>query len=303
MNEAALRYLKYVLKTAELGSMRKTAKALAVQESTVSRNIAAIEQRLDLQVFERHNNGVRLTDEGRDWIASVRDHYDGLEEALSRTAQRNRNGEQLHIGLSAPFGRTFLVHLIDRFERRYPQIEVTLQDGSCRKQANAIRRRHLDIAFMCGGCQMRSCQSETIWEEGMAALLPADHPLAGKDALTWTDFAGERLLVPQGTDGPLLDPCLTQRIVANDRAPGIEQCRACQATVILKVQIGKGFTITGASFASGVIIEGTVWRPIIGPNSTGTIQAVWLDTNPKRAALHLLGIARNMAAKRRRGSM
>jgi len=98
MNEAALRYLKYVLKTAELGSMRKTAKALAVQESTVSRNIAAIEQRLDLQVFERHNNGVRLTDEGRDWIASVRDHYDGLEEALSRTAQRNRNGEQLHIG-------------------------------------------------------------------------------------------------------------------------------------------------------------------------------------------------------------
>src|SRR5690606_21295588 len=151
----------------------------------------------------------RLTDEGRDWIASVRDHYDGLEEALRRTALRNRNGEQLHIGLSAPFGRTFLVHLIDRFARRYPQIEVTLQDGSCRKQANAIRRRHLDIAFMCGGCQMRSCQSETIWEEGMAALLPAGHPLAGKDALTWTDFAGERLLVPQGTDGPLLDPCLT----------------------------------------------------------------------------------------------
>lgn len=57
--------------------MRKTGKALAVQESTASRNIAAIEQRLDLQVFARHSNGVRLTDEGRDRIASVRDHHDG----------------------------------------------------------------------------------------------------------------------------------------------------------------------------------------------------------------------------------
>jgi DNA-binding transcriptional LysR family regulator len=269
-----------------------------VRESTVSRNIGTIEQQLDIQIFQRGHDGVQLTDQGRDWIESVRGLYDGLEEALSQTAQRNREHDRLHIGLSAPFGREFLIRLIDRFEKTCPDIEVTIQDGSCRKQANAIRRRGLDLAFMCGSCNMRACQSETIWEEGIAALLPADHPLAGKPALTWNDLAGEHLLVPQGADGPLLDPCLTRRITAVEHAPVIEQCQACQATVILKVQIGKGFTITGESFARGVNIEGTVWRPITGPDTIGVIKAVWLGSNPKRAVLRLLGIARNMAGER-----
>lgn len=295
MNEATLRHLKYVLKVVELGSMRKTAKALSVQESTVSRNIAAIEQRLDLLLFERHSNGVNLTDAGRDWIEGVREHYSGLEEALSQNAQQTKHTDRLRIGLSTPFGREFLVRLIDRFEKRYPHIAVTLQDGSCRKQANAIRRRHLDIAFMCGGYETRPCRREDIWSEGLVALLPADHRLARKETLTWSDFAGDRLLVPQGADGPLIDPSLTDRISASEAAPVIEQCQACQATVVLKVQIGKGFTVTGESFADAIDIDGTVWRPIIGPDSIGTISAVWLDTNPKRAALHLLGIARNMA--------
>jgi DNA-binding transcriptional LysR family regulator len=299
MNEATLRYLKYVLTTAESGSMRRTARALGVRESTVSRNIGTLEQQLDIQIFRRGHNGVRLTGEGRDWIESVRGHYDGLEEALSHTARRNKEHDKLRIGLSAPFGREFLIRLIDRFEKAYPDVDITIQDGACHKQASAIRRRHLDIAFMCDGFETPACRFETIWEEGMAALLPARHPLAGKSALTWADLAGERLLIPQGADGPLLDPCLISPIRDNDRSPIIEQCQACQATVILKIQIGKGFTITGASFAKGVSIEGTVWRPITGQGTTGVVKAVWLDTNPKRAVLRLIGMARNLASQHR----
>lgn len=129
--------------------------------------------------------------------------------------------------------------------------------------------------------------------------MPRDvRTIDGVPSLWWTDFAGEYLLAPQGADGPSLDPCLTHQIVANDRASRIEQCRACQATSILKVQIGKGFTITGEGFAKGGDIQGTVWRPITGPDTTGVIKAVWLDSNPKRAVLRLLGMAHNVAAER-----
>ena len=75
----------------------------------------------------------------------------------------------------------------------------------------------------------------------------------------------------------------------------IKQCCACQATVIMKVQIGEGLTITGESFAKGIGIQGTIWRPITDPDTIGVVKVVWLDSNPKRAVLHLLGMARNMA--------
>lgn len=278
--------------------MRGVARAFGVHESTVSRNIGAIEQQLDIQIFHRDNTGVRLTAEGRDWIESVRGHYDGLEEALTCTARRNKENDKLRIGISTPFGREFLVRLIDRVEKTCPEIDVSIQDGSCRKQANAIRRRELDIAFMCDGHDTRGCHAETIWQEGIAALLPAGHPLTGKVALTWDNLADERLLVPQGVDGPLLEPCLMHQIVANDRAPIIEQCCACQATVLLKVQLGRGFTIAGESFARGINIVDTVWQPIVGPGSLGHVQAVWLESNPKRAVLRFLGMARNMATEK-----
>ncbi|MCR4266630.1 LysR family transcriptional regulator [Nitratireductor sp. ZSWI3] len=295
MGVEALRHLKYVFAAVELGSMRCVARAFGVCESTVSRNIGALEQQLDIQIFQRDHNGVQLTKEGRDWIESVRGHYDDLEDALICAARRNRGSDKLRIGLSVPFGREFLVRVIERFERSHADIDVTIQDGSCHKQVSAIRRRHLDIAFICGGCETRACQSEQIWEEGIAALLPTGHPLARKASLTWADLAGERLLVPQGADGPLLDSCLMHQIRAGEHAPFIEQCQACQTTVILKVQIGRGFTITGESFAKGVNIQGTAWRPITDPDTTGLVKAVWLESNPKRVVLRLLGIARNMA--------
>lgn len=87
------------------------------------------------------------------------------------------------------------------------------------------------------------------------------------------------------------------QIVANDCAPIIEQCCACLATVLLKVQIGKGFTIAGESFAKGLNLADTVWRPIVDPGILGHVQVVWLESNPKRAALRLLGMARNVAAE------
>ncbi|MFC6487934.1 helix-turn-helix domain-containing protein [Nitratireductor sp. GCM10026969] len=62
--DEALRFLRYVLAAAELGSMRRVERTFRVRESTVSRNIRALEQQLDIQIFQRHNSGVRLTDEG-----------------------------------------------------------------------------------------------------------------------------------------------------------------------------------------------------------------------------------------------
>ena len=298
----ALRLLKYAITAAEQGSMRRAARTFGVRESTISRNISALEQQLDIQLFHRSHDGVRLTNEGRVWMDSIRAYYDGLNEALGSAARRSKDHDNLRIGLCAPYGRRFLANLIARFEKAHPNVDVSIQDGSCHKQLTEIRLRKLDVAFMCGDCDARACCSEIVWEEGVVALLPANHSLAEKPALTWSDLSGERLLVPQGADGPLLDPCLIHSILAGERVPVIENCRACQATVILKVQIGKGFTISGANFAGGVSIEDTVWRPIIGPNTVGIIKAVWLESNPKRSALRLLGIARNMASGRGRSS-
>lgn len=295
----SLRFLKYVLAAVEHGSMRRAAEACGVRESTVSRNIGAIEQYINIQIFERSQSGVRLTKAGERWLETARPHFHGLEEVLTQAARRDTETEILRIGLCAPVGQEFLLRLIDRFRKKHPDVDVLIRDGACGKQAAAVRRRHLDVSFMCSCCKTRSCSSESIWEEGLSILLPAAHRLANSEAVTWEDLAGEHLLVPMGAEGPQLDPCFLGRIVAGSNAPIAEQCHASQATALVKVQLGKGFMLAGSNFASGITISNAVWRPVTGPNSTCAVKAVWLQSNPKRAVLHLIAIAQGMTAEQR----
>lgn len=289
-----LRFLKYVLAAVDYGSMRRVAQVIGVQESTVSRNISALEQRLDIQIFERHNGGVRLTEEGERWLESVRTHVDGLEDALTQTARRNRETDTLHVSLCAPVGQEFLLRLIDRFKKMHPKITIAIRDGSCDKQATAIRRRETDIAFMSNCCEIKSCSTVTIFEEGLSILLPENHRLALQETVTWDDLSGERLLVPTGVDGTYIDSCFIKWITSEANAPLVERCCASLATVTVKVQLGKGYTITGTNFAKGISIVGTIWRPAAGRNSSCSIKAVWLPSNPKRAVLNFIALAQNM---------
>lgn len=110
-----LRFSGYVKAAIEQGSFRQAALALNVEESTISRKIRFVEQELGLQLFERRHDGVRLTDIGREWAEEVLPRYDELCQAVLRTSVRASETEKLHIGLSAPVGREFLIRLIDRF--------------------------------------------------------------------------------------------------------------------------------------------------------------------------------------------
>lgn len=63
-----LQQLRYVLATAERGTMTAAAASLHVAQPALSRAIRALEQELGITVFARHGRGLRLTDDGRELV-------------------------------------------------------------------------------------------------------------------------------------------------------------------------------------------------------------------------------------------
>ncbi|RWM09147.1 LysR family transcriptional regulator [Mesorhizobium sp.] len=291
----ALRRLTYVFAAMEYGSLRQAARELRVRESSVSRNVVKLEQLLEMQLFERDVRGVRLTEAGRAWTDVVRTHYEGLQEAFRDTARDNRDAKTLRIGLCAVAGGEFLKRLIDRFRKSCPDVSLAIEDIPREQWQTAVRHRRFDIVFAPELRTVTSCRAETFWQERVFVLMPAGHPLTEKRVVTWADLADVQLLVPVGTSGPLLDFHMLEGIVAGGGRPTVKICQAGQATVIFNVQLGQGFTLAGESFARTVTIAATAWRPLDGHNSLCSIKAFWLETNPKRAVLRLIGLARNMA--------
>ncbi|WP_245518812.1 MULTISPECIES: LysR substrate-binding domain-containing protein [unclassified Mesorhizobium] len=159
----------------------------------------------------------------------------------------------------------------------------------------AVCRRRFDIIFAPGFGEVTSCRAEMFWQERIFVLVPTGHSLAEKRVVTWADLAGMQLLVPVGTSGPLLDLPTLEGIVTDGCRPAVNMCQGGQASVIFSVQLGQGVTLAGESFARNVAFDATVWKPIDGRNGLCSIKAFWLETNPKRAVLRLIGLARKMA--------
>ena len=192
-------------------------------------------------------------------------------------------------------GGEFLKRLIARFNKLYPDVRLAIEDIPARQRLAAIRRRRFDIVFTHDIGADKTCSSEVFWQERLYVLLPAAHSLAEKPVLAWSDLADMCLLLPVGLDGPPLDLRLLERIAA-DGGPAVETCRANQATVIFKVQLGQGLTLAEESYARTVETDSAIWKPLDGQNSVSSIRGLWLGSNPKRAVLRLVGLARNMAS-------
>jgi hypothetical protein len=62
------------------------------------------------------------------------------------------------------------------------------------------------------------------------------------------------------------------------------------------VQLGPGFTLADESYPRAIADDCALWRLLNGQNSFSSIKGIWLGSNPKRAVLRLVGLAKNMAA-------
>ena len=85
-----LQQLRYLITTAECGSVRAAAQKLYLSQSSLSVAIRDLERELGITIFQRTSRGVSPTDEGLEAISYARQIVDQADLMLSRFAE---NGE------------------------------------------------------------------------------------------------------------------------------------------------------------------------------------------------------------------
>lgn len=111
---------------AETESFTQASKKLAISTAQVSRQVNALEQRLNIKLFYRTTRKVSLTEEGRIFYQHCRGVLDGLD-AAERAITNLQSTPQGKIKLTAPvtYGEQQILPLINNFMKYYSDIEVT----------------------------------------------------------------------------------------------------------------------------------------------------------------------------------
>ncbi len=119
--------LKTFYTVAETGSFSAAQEPLRRSQSALSRQVATLEETLDVQLFHRHARGLKLTEQGELLRKTVEDILEQVSVAeMSMQEGWSTPRGPLKISTTAAFGAFFLAPRLNLFCELYPEITVTL---------------------------------------------------------------------------------------------------------------------------------------------------------------------------------
>jgi DNA-binding transcriptional LysR family regulator len=136
--------LRAFLETAETGSLSAAARKLGLTQPTLSRQVAAIEQRLGVTLFERVGRAMVLTATGLDLLEHARTMGSAAEELALAASGRSQAVEGVvSVSASDAVAAYLLPCAIQRIRQVAPRIVVDVLSTNALAD---LRRREADIA-------------------------------------------------------------------------------------------------------------------------------------------------------------
>lgn len=143
-----LRVLKYFLTVAREGNITNAANFLHVTQPTISRQLQSLEDELNAQLFERHQQTITLTNAGmllRKRAEEILSIVDKTEEDF--TSMGDLVGGTVTIGGGESSSIKRLTELIAELQAEYPLIHYDLYSGHANNVAERLDKGLLDLGI------------------------------------------------------------------------------------------------------------------------------------------------------------
>ena len=133
------------LVTAEEGSLSAAARALGMAQPTLGRQVDALEQELDIVLFERVGRGLSLTPSGIELLDHVRTMGDAANKvSLTAMGQSQSIDGSICIAASETYASLVLPPIIHKLHAQEPGITIEIVASN---SPSDLRRREADIAI------------------------------------------------------------------------------------------------------------------------------------------------------------
>lgn len=122
---------QYIYNVIQYKSFSKAAEALGISQPALSNHIRKIEERMGITIFDRTVKPIRLTEEGeifKEYLNKQRELERRFQESLAELDDLKKGS--LVLGGASFFNISYLSRAIAAFSKRYPNIAITVVDGS-----------------------------------------------------------------------------------------------------------------------------------------------------------------------------
>ncbi|MER9628006.1 LysR family transcriptional regulator [Mesorhizobium sp. M0296] len=275
----------------------RAAARLHISQPPLTKQIQQLEQAMGVRLLERTKRKVELTAAGRVFLDEVRAVLQQTEQAveLARKADRGETGH-LAVGFIDAAIYSVVPSVVQRFTKRYPEVELSLTDLRIPNQVRAVAERQLDIGFVHPPVIHNALKVESILVEPLIVALPETHRLASEAEVALADLASEALIqFPRS-----INPSLYDEIVGLCRSSGFSPRIVREATpkqtIIGLVSVGLGVSLLPACLQN-LRRSGVVYRPIQGRTLSIDTSIIYRHEQPSPVLKAFLDIVRETTQK------
>ncbi|WP_026938936.1 LysR family transcriptional regulator [Holophaga foetida] len=219
------------------------AKHLAVNQSTVSYQIAELERQLDMKLFHRDKQGVSLTASGTIFAQEVGRILEDLNEAINKAwMAKSGAAGTLAIGFLSSMERV-LGDVVKRFPLTHPNISLSLTQPSMQGLNDGLRDGSLDVGvtFSFGLEPFEGLRQLRLCGENVAVVMPPDHPLATREHLCIADLRDVPMVTMSAPDsGSTGATWILERFLKRGFSPNVVRRTSSFETMLFLIESGLG---------------------------------------------------------------
>jgi DNA-binding transcriptional LysR family regulator len=270
-----LRQLKYFITVAEELHFGRAAESLHLSQPALSKQIQALEDSLEIQLFERTKHWVRLTIAGQKFLETAHRILHEVEEGIQITRQV-ADGEigRLRIGFTESTLFCLAPDIVKTYREQYPQIELILTNRGTEAQVEALRTHQIDVGFVYLPIREPSLSIHPLFEEVYIIALPTLHRLARQRRIALQSLANEPLIFYPRSLAPVLYANFIKCCEQAGFLPNIVQEAELAQTRLGLVAADVGITFV-LSNAQSLSAKGVVYRPLMEDSLMLKLALAW----------------------------
>lgn len=272
-----LRQLEYLVALAETGQVTRAALRCHVSQSSMTIALKNLEQSLDVQLFQRHAKGVRLTEAGERFARKAQDIMVSVEEAIEeiRRTPDDLQG-QVRIGVTETISAYLIPLLLMSLSKQFPNLSIIMEERDRASIEMGLLDGNFDLAFiLVSNMKVHDeLEHETMLRSPRRLWLHSDSPLQYPESLALKDIAK--------TDFILLDmdehvETVNRYWGARGLAPKVTFKSSSLEAVRSLVALGQGITILSDLVYRPFSLEGRriIRRDLNDSLPTMDIGCVW----------------------------
>lgn len=274
-----LRHFKYFVAVAEELNFKRAADSLFISQPGLSRQIKQMEEILQSKLFDRTKRKVELTQSGSyllSEITSVFNHLDAIERQIA-LIDKGEAGE-LRIGFLGSAMQTILPQFLLKLNRKFPDVNTSLDEMNNQHQIDAIKSGKLDVGFVRVTSVPKPLEIRPVIDDTFSLVLPEGHHLNASNFKDMSQLEEEDFILFSSDYSPLYYDKIISIFKDQGFVPNISHKSVHALTIFKLVESGLGIAIIPTTLSLGFDLKVKFIELNQIPQRT-TLSAIWNDGN------------------------